>query len=712
MPRLFRWLVASAILAAPIVSSAQVGVTTDIITGVVTDAGGRPLPGVTIEVLSLETQILRTTQTDSRGRYNVLFPDGGGQYRVTAKMIGMLPRETTLVRYADEDRLEWNVALTDQAFMMEEIAVEARLTPVRVPNAPAPGGLEGVIAGDLAFNLPISTEDLNLLAALAPGVVSVDATDSTDLAFSILGQGPEANNITLDGLSFASGLLPQEGLRVTRVVTNTYDVSRGRFSGGLVSSVSRSGANRVQGSMNYSLRDDALAFQSEQAGSIFRGTIDQHQLSGGFGGPLVRNRLFAYASAQGRLRSDRLSSLSVATFTDLNRLGVAADSVSRFESIVGTLGATDGTIVDDNRSNDLGAALLRIDYLASNNHTLTLRADWRTTDQHPTGVANTSLPESGGTSSTDGGGLMVSVASRIGLHFINEAKAYVSVSRRNSEPFVYLPAGRVRVASMMGDSAAAFQTLTFGGNSRMPSNSETITTEVSQELSWMPAGGAHRVRMGGLIHTETLDNHTAVNQLGTFTFNSLTQLEQSTPVRFTRTLAPTEQRSSTLEWAAYIGDVFRPNRNTQVTFGIRAEGNRLGDAPLYNPDLDAAFGIRTDRLPTEFDLSPRVGFSLMLGTSSNRFVRPSIILRGGAGRFRSPLPINLAAQVAAATGMSDAGLTLTCVGALVPTPDWQRYLVEESSIPSTCDGGPSLTSTFVPSAATFAEDFGAPKPWR
>src|SRR2546426_8085307 len=79
--------------------------------------------------------------------------------------------------------------------------------------------------------LPIAASDLSVLATLAPGVVGIAETDSTRPAFSVAGQRPTANRITLDGLSFGGVMVPQDAIRSTRVVTNTYDVARGQFSG-------------------------------------------------------------------------------------------------------------------------------------------------------------------------------------------------------------------------------------------------------------------------------------------------------------------------------------------------------------------------------------------------------------------------------------------------------------------------------------------------
>ena len=256
------WLAFVLLGVSTTATHAQIGATTDILTGLVLGPDSQPMAGVTIEALSLESQITRTTTSDRRGRYTLLFPDGGGQYRMTARFIGMSPRQFTLVRYADEDRLVWDVQMSTQPLRLTDIEVRACLTPVRIPDRPTPGSVERSLTAAQIANLPIDASDLNLLATLVPGVVGIDATDSTAAAFSVAGLRDDANAITLDGMTFGSGQVPQEGLRNTRIVTSTYDVSRGRFSGGLISAITRSGTNRVQGSFNYSLRDDDLAFQS------------------------------------------------------------------------------------------------------------------------------------------------------------------------------------------------------------------------------------------------------------------------------------------------------------------------------------------------------------------------------------------------------------------------------------------------------------------
>ncbi len=232
----------------------QVGSTTDILTGTVTDENGTPIAGAIVEALSLETQITRRTTTDARGRYTILFPDGGGQYEMTARYLGRQPQQTTLQRYADEDRFSWNPQLPPLAITLAPVTVHPAPRAVRAPDVPTPGSTERALTPELVGRLPLEDNDLNLLATLVPGVLGLAATDSTTAAFSVAGLRSDANAVTLDGLNIGTSSVPQEGLRTTRVVTSTYDVSRGAFSGGLVAATTRGGANMIQGSSSSRLR--------------------------------------------------------------------------------------------------------------------------------------------------------------------------------------------------------------------------------------------------------------------------------------------------------------------------------------------------------------------------------------------------------------------------------------------------------------------------
>src|SRR5207237_742056 len=170
-----------------------------------------------------------------------------------------------------------------------------------------------------------------------------------------------------------------------RVVTNSYDVARGQFSGGLVASTTRSGTNTPQGSFTTTLRDRTVAWGDAMSTPFGQG-MTQTQLGGGVGGPIVPNRLFVFAALPGR---------------------------------------------SDERAGYNPLGLLRLDWQASPVHTVTLRLDGHWISQEPTHVGTLALPATGARRSQRSGGVMASLTSYLGGNFVNEARGYVAADRKD-----------------------------------------------------------------------------------------------------------------------------------------------------------------------------------------------------------------------------------------------------------------------------------------
>src|SRR5437764_467660 len=387
------------------------------------------------------------------------------------------------------------------AVALDAVTVRAR-APQRGVERPTPGSTERNLAPEVVARLPTDASDLNTLATLAPGVVGIGETDSTSTAFSVAGQRSTANTITLDGLSFGSGNVPQDALRTTRVVTSTYDVARGQFSGGLVASTTRSGTNVPQGSFTYALRDRDLAWGGVTESPFDQG-YTQNQLGGGMGGPIVPNRLFVFASLHGRCRSQALPTLMSADPPSLERLGVNPDSAARFLALAGATGVpmTLPALPGD-RATDNSVALLRLDWNLSDEQTVMVRLDGRWSSQDPTPVSPLTLPATGGTRAQRAGGAMASLSSHFG-GFINEVRGYVSTDRSDASGFLELPEGRVQVGSNLSGSAPGggrgIANLAFGGNPGFPQQTEATSGRVTEEVSWLSVGAGRVGEPPGII---------------------------------------------------------------------------------------------------------------------------------------------------------------------------------------------------------------------
>src|SRR5207244_3490828 len=132
----------------------------------------------------------------------------------------------------------------------------------------------------------------------------------------------------------------------------------------------------------------------------------------------------------------------------------------------------------------------------------------------------------------------------------------------------------------------------------------------------------------------------------------------------------------------------------------------FGGMPIYNRAVDSLFGVRTDRLPTETHVSPRIGFTWTLDGGGGH---AATFLRGGAGDFHGLTPIGLYAAALGAPGLASAEQQVVCVGAAAPRPNWSLYLQDATTIPSACaDTSDAVTSTSRPDVTAFEGRYRAP----
>ncbi|HZS59884.1 MAG TPA: carboxypeptidase regulatory-like domain-containing protein [Gemmatimonadaceae bacterium] len=710
---------------------AQVGSTTDIIMGKVTSPDGQPVVGAIVTVTSLSGNIVRQKETSSNGHYSVLFPDGGGQYRVEIRSVGFAPATVLVIRQADEDRLVADVELKTNVPVLSTVTTRAQRN--QRGDAANAGSTGLTLTPAQIEKLPIDGSDLATIAALAPGVVALSSTDTTDAQFSVAGQRPTLNNTTVDGISFGGTSVPTEATRRIRVITNSYDVARGQFTGGQVATTTRGGSNDFQGSFGAQMRSPDFAF-GQQGPTAFGQLRNQLQFSGGFGGPIVLNKLFSYTAGQFNRRYDDLISLLNVDPSTLGQLGISPDTAALFINQVRKLGLPTTTAnVPGIRGTNTGVFFQRFDWLASDDETIMLRFDWRATAQDGARISALTLPTTGTAGSNAGGGVMLTLTSHLGDGVINEFRAYATHAQTSSDPYLSIPAGRVTFVPDEGDTSDVqsvtnfgVSSLSFGGSPGVATHTHKDFIESTDEVSLLSPGGGHRMKLGWLMHLARFGQSVTPNQEGTYGFQTFGQFLADSPATFTRELGVRSSEARTYAGALYLGDAWRAG-TLQLTYGARLEGNLESGAPPLDPQIYTLFGRRTDQWPGEIHASPRVGFQWLIGSlNGNReqegggkartFNAPLVTLRGGFGEFRAPVPQSLYSSLQSATGLAGAESQLVCVGPQVPPPDWEGYTNGTGSPPTTCVGGAFPPDTLGLGArstvTTFAPDFEAPRAWR
>lgn len=301
--------------------------------GSVRDASGAALPGTAITVTNVDTNVSRPSTSDDRGRYIVAaLPPG--TYTVTAAFPGFRSQRSDGIALTLGQSLDVDFVL---AVAAGEIVTVAASAPVVSASHIEAGS---VISQREIQSLPTNGRNFIGFAVLAPGV-SFDRTPLQGAAatsgLSFGGQRGRSNNITVDGLDNNDPVMgavratfSQEAVREFQVLVDSYSAEFGKASGGLVNIVTKSGTNVVHGSAFLYGRDKSLNARNYfDRFDTFGSPIDldkppfrQAQWGGTFGGPVRRDRTFAFLSYEGTNVTDaRLVTIDPTAAALLNRLG-------------------------------------------------------------------------------------------------------------------------------------------------------------------------------------------------------------------------------------------------------------------------------------------------------------------------------------------------------------------------------------------------------
>ena len=698
------------LLAGAAVAEAQ---QTDVIRGRVTNEDGNALQNVRVMATSIPGNVTREVRTDNRGNFQIIFPGGTGDYMVGYALIGYVYRQQQIKRLADEDVLIANAAL--DVVQLDTIAVVAPVQQRVGRNSSTPdvGGTERRI--DTSTLPPEMQGDLNALAASMPGVLLVPGVEGAPDGFSVLGLGADQNTTTLNGLPLGQNGLPRDANVSTTLTTSPYDVSRGGFSGANVNVRSSSGNNFRTRGMSMVLNTPQLQW-TDRAGRALGNEYTNVSLGGTMSGPLVLNKTFYNVSYQLGRQSRDNQSLQGTNAVGLQTAGVAVDSVTRFIGILQGAGVPGlGSSLHSQRLSDNGSLFGSIDISPPNNTSgqsigFTFNGNWG--KQSPVFGGATQLASTSGDRTNWGGGLQVRHNAYVKL-VLSETSAGFNVSENFGDPYLSVPLGRVRVTSDLGAGSSGVQNLVFGGSQSLSSSSRSRGASFQNTLSWFDDANKHRVKLATELQFNAGVQNPAANTLGTFTFNSLQDLEAGNAASFSRTLSVRERRTGHYTASISLGDSYRRTQDFQLQYGVRLDGTRYLIDPEFNPVVLSTFGRRNDRLPTPIGVSPRVGFSWTLGTSDEiqaffgQARAPRAVVRGGIGLFASTSGTGQLGSAVENTGLPSGTQQIFCVGSSVPVPDWSSYTNDLSQVPVQCtDGtGGSQFSNSSPNVTLFASNF-------
>jgi hypothetical protein len=289
------------VLAMALPALSQTQITTGTIQGTVTDANGGIVPGASVEIQNLETNVSRTLTTDDGGRFVALALQPG-KYSVTVSKQGFATAVAESLDLTIGQALNLPVA-------MKVSGVEERVTITAASTVDTVKTESSSTLNETTVNTtPILGRKFEDLLTLTPGVSIVPGPDGDEISFA--GQRGVFNNVSLDGGDYNNGFfgeqlggqraaidIPLDAVKEFQVVATGASAEFGRTAGGIINVISKSGTNDVNGSVFIFQRLEALTANTSDGKKL--DGFSRSQYGGTVGGPFQKNKSFYFLSFEG-----------------------------------------------------------------------------------------------------------------------------------------------------------------------------------------------------------------------------------------------------------------------------------------------------------------------------------------------------------------------------------------------------------------------------
>lgn len=290
LARALAFALVSVCLVAATSAWAQ-GLPTGTLTGRVT-SDGQPLPGVSVTAKAPTLQGSRTVVTSGTGDYAVVnLPPG--EYTVTFSISGF--REQSLKQNVGASQ---TVSL-NAAMSLSEVTAEA-VVVARGEQISEQSQASTTYTSELLSKLP-TARTIASAVNLTPGVNS----NGPNGAFTISGAQSFDNNFTVNGVNIQdnirgtpNNLFIEDAIQETTTTTSGVSAEYGRFQGGVVNTITKSGGNAFSGSLRISLNNDAwIANTPKDAGTArVQDLFPTYEAT--LGGPIWKDRIWFFGAVR------------------------------------------------------------------------------------------------------------------------------------------------------------------------------------------------------------------------------------------------------------------------------------------------------------------------------------------------------------------------------------------------------------------------------
>ena len=355
------------------------------VSGSVHDPPGKPSWGASVALVNAETGQSREANTNASGDF-VFTEVLPGTFNLQAGMQGFKKFEQRGISLSASERLVLNPIGLEIGEVSDTVTVEATTPQLQTESSERSGLVDARQLGELS----LKGRDYMGTLQLLPGVVDVNSTNREAPGSSTLqglffnGTRQGALSLTLDGIfcmDTGGGTGPYfepsiDAVAEVKVLLTNYQAEYGRSSGGMITTVTKSGSRDFHGGAYYYFRNEDLNanefFNNRQgiARPLYRYNYPGYTVGGpvlipGTGFNKDRDKLFFFWSEE-FLKRDYPTNVSFQTFpTALERQGNFSQSLDQNGKLIVvkdplTNAAFPGNIVPASRIDPNGQGLLSV----------------------------------------------------------------------------------------------------------------------------------------------------------------------------------------------------------------------------------------------------------------------------------------------------------------------------------------------------------------
>lgn len=604
------WVIATvcALSLGSVVASGQV--VSGQITGVVTDTTGAVVAGATVDAVNVQTNVKRQTSTDSSGVYRVfnLIP---GTYTVSVEKTGFrkFVRENIVVTVDNIVRVD--IPSLQVGAVTESVTVTGAAPMLKTDNA----DVSQTITTRQVEDLPTFGRNVTRLVQLVPGATFTPSqlggwpeNAGDDFQTNINGQPGYNSNRQLDGvdnnetIQGLSMIVPSEdSVQEVNIVTNSYSAEYGQVSGAVIQVSTKSGTNHWHGSAFDYYRSSGMFARNPFTEPVKPASARWQQFGGSLGGPILKDKLFAFGDYQG-LRSVNGGSVITTVPTTAFRIGDFSAFATTHPIFDPNTGNPNGTgrvqFSDPTRatpSNPLGLNIIPLNRISS---VATKLLGFVPLPTNPASTDNNFSVSGGGVADQD------QFSSRVDYNLSNKSTLFgrVSVFRGNFDiPSAYGDiAGGAPLGGIISGRSHALNQSWLGNYTRTWSPSlasdfrfglsRVSLTNVTRNASQDNANqiGMSGINLTGTEITNGIPQISVGGPVGGFTFTQgLPFLEYETNVHVVNNWTKTSG-NHTFKWGADIGKAFLRRRDTTGTGSESISQNVTGSASVPGSGLGIA----------------------------------------------------------------------------------------------------------------------------